>query len=56
VLIEADGAGYRLEHRRVDYDRAAVIAELERINYPGRNYVIRHMRGELNPPWMAFQE
>ncbi len=46
VLLEAGPAGYGLEYRRVDYDREAVIAELERLRHPGADFVIAHQRGE----------
>ena len=44
VLLTADRAGYQVEHRRVTYDRAAVIAALERQRHPGAAYIVRHMR------------
>lgn len=47
VILDADTGGYRVEHRRVDYDRAAVISAVEQLNHPGRGYVIRHHRGEM---------
>lgn len=51
VLLTADETGYRLEHRRVDYDHEAVIAACERVRFPGGPYVTRFMRGENLPPW-----
>jgi predicted phosphodiesterase len=50
VLLEADAAGYRIEHRRVDYDHAAVIAEMHALRHPGARYVVRHLAGEVRPP------
>jgi predicted phosphodiesterase len=47
VAIDASVGGYSLEHRRVDYDRQAVIDQLERLRHPGRGWIIRHLRGEL---------
>lgn len=44
VLLAADHSGYQVEHRHVEYDRAAVIAALERQRHPGGAYIIRHMR------------
>jgi hypothetical protein len=40
-----------LEHRRVDYDRAAVIEQLERVKHPGLEVLRAHFRGERLPPW-----
>lgn len=50
-LLEADDKGYRLENRRVTYDRDAVIAQLQRINHPGIQALSAHFRGERLPPW-----
>jgi hypothetical protein len=47
VIIEADEHGYALEHRRVAYDCEAVIGELERLNHPGRKWLIAHHRGQV---------
>jgi predicted phosphodiesterase len=47
VILDADGERYSIEHRRVAYDRAAVISAVEQLNHPGRGYVIRHHRGEM---------
>lgn len=44
VILTADEAGYQVEHRRADYDRAAVIAMLERQRHPGGAYIIRHLQ------------
>ena len=51
VLLEAHGAGYRLRHRRVAYDREAVIAALHAVNHPAVGYISHHMRGENRPHW-----
>jgi predicted phosphodiesterase len=48
VVIEADAHGYALEHRRVAYDSDAVISSLEKLNHPGRNWVIAHHRGHVS--------
>jgi predicted phosphodiesterase len=50
--LEADERGYRLENRRVEYDRAAVIAQLQHIRHPGTAALAAHMRGERKAPWM----
>jgi predicted phosphodiesterase len=51
VLLEATESGYRLQHRRVAYDREAVIKELRRVNHPAAEYITRCMRGAKYPPW-----
>jgi len=45
VLLDAGLDGYRIEHRRVAYDCDAVIDALERLNHPGRSWLINHHRG-----------
>jgi predicted phosphodiesterase len=51
VLLEAKESGYGLQHRRVWYDREAVVRELRRVNHPTMRYIMRHMRGENHPHW-----
>ena len=51
AVIEASSDGVRVEHRRVGYDRQAVIADLRRLRHPGAAFIIRHMRG--TPPATA---
>jgi predicted phosphodiesterase len=48
VVIDAGDDGYALEHRRVPYDCEAVIAALEALNHPGRDWLIKHHRGEVS--------
>jgi hypothetical protein len=48
VAIDAHEHGYALEHRRVAYDRAAVISTLEQLNHPGKKWLIAHHRGEVS--------
>jgi predicted phosphodiesterase len=50
-LLRAEAQGYALEHRRVDYDWAAVIEQLERVKHPGLEVLRAHFRGERLPPW-----
>jgi hypothetical protein len=45
VMLTANTEGYQVEHRRAGYDRAAVIAALERQRHPGRAYIIHHLLG-----------
>jgi len=51
VMLEADESGYRLRHRRVAYDREAVIGELGRVNHPAAKYIIQYLRGKNHPYW-----
>jgi predicted phosphodiesterase len=53
TLLEADASGYRLEQRRVDYDREAAIAGLERVRHPARRFIARWLQGGLKPRWGA---
>ena len=46
AILEASPSGCQVEHRRVDYDREAVIAALQRLRHPGAAFLARHMRGE----------
>ncbi len=39
AVLEAGGAGYRIEHRRVEYDRERVISELRRVRHPGADFI-----------------
>jgi len=41
VLLEASKEGYTLGHRRVSYDRAAVIDQLQQLKHPGREFIIK---------------
>lgn len=56
VLLEADESGYDLQHRRVAYDREAVVRELRRVNHPAARYIVRYMRGENHPYWRQASE
>ncbi len=51
VLLEAAKSGYRLQHRRVEYDRQAVIEAVRRSRHPAGSFIIRHFVGEQTPPW-----
>ena len=46
VVIHADRHGHRIEHRRVDYDRSAFLATLERSGHPAADYIASFQRGE----------
>jgi protein phosphatase len=47
LLLEAGESGFTTQHRRVDYDREAVIHRVERVNHPAASFVVRFMRGEI---------
>jgi putative phosphoesterase len=51
ILLDADAHGYRITRHFVEYDRAAVIAILEKQKHPGAHFISQHMRGERKPPW-----
>lgn len=46
AFLSADEIGYKIELRRVDYERQAVIEILEQIKHPARKFIISHLRGE----------
>ncbi len=49
VRLTAEKAGYEIQFQRVDYDREAVITALEEIHHPAAEYIVKHMRGEIDP-------
>jgi predicted phosphodiesterase len=48
VLLEADESGYQVEHRRVEYDRRAVIREVQRVRHPAAHYFVGLFGGEAS--------
>jgi predicted phosphodiesterase len=46
ALLEADAHGYRIQLRRVEYDREAVIKAIEQARHPTPSFLIGLMRGE----------
>jgi len=46
VVVHADRHGHRVEHRRVEYDRTAFLASLERSRHPAHAYIASFQRGE----------
>jgi predicted phosphodiesterase len=46
VLLDADEQGYRIQLRRVDYYREAVIKAIEQSRHPTPSFLIGFMRGE----------
>lgn len=53
ALLEADTGGYDIQMRYVDYDRQAVIHELQRVKHPTVEFLTKMLRGELLPPWAS---
>ena len=49
VLLNADEHGYRMQLRRVDYDREAVIKAIEQARHPTPSFLTGFMRGERIP-------
>jgi len=45
ALLDADRLGWTVQHRRVVYDHAAVIAVVERSQHPAANFIIDHQLG-----------
>jgi len=52
AILEADENGYEISHRRVDYDREAVIKAVQDVNHPALEYITRFMKGENKKDWM----
>lgn len=51
-VLHAEVDGYEIEHRRVEYDRQAVIEAVREVNHPAVDYIERFMRGENRKDWM----
>lgn len=56
VLLDADANGYRIVHRRVDYDHAAVIAAVRRVGHPAAEFIVRYMQGKNTPNWSKYTQ
>ncbi len=52
AVLDADARGYSIHHRRVDYDRDAVIRAVRDVNHPALDYIERFMKGENRKDWM----
>jgi predicted phosphodiesterase len=50
-ILDSDASGYRIEHRRVDYDRQAAMDAAEKTRNPAREFILRSLRGENKPGW-----
>jgi predicted phosphodiesterase len=53
LLLDVDAHGYRIQHRRVAYDRQAVVEAVQRVNHPDAGFIIRLMCGEIRPHWRS---
>ncbi len=53
VIVEADASGYRIEHRRVEYDHEAVIEVIRRVKYPNGEYLVDGLNGLHSPKWRS---
>ncbi len=51
VLLDADERGYRVQHRRVEYDRGATVAALRRVRHPAAAFIASFMLGQRRPGW-----
>jgi diadenosine tetraphosphatase ApaH/serine/threonine PP2A family protein phosphatase len=51
ALLETSSDTFKVMLRRVRYDNDAVIDALERSRHPGRAYLARFMRGEMEVTW-----
>lgn len=51
AILEAHSESYDIQMRYVDYDRQAVIDELQRIKHPTVEFITKMLRGEMLPPW-----
>lgn len=54
VLLKADSTEYHLEHRRVDYDRLAVLEAVQRLRHPGLGYIASLLLGQRQPTGTEF--
>jgi len=52
VLLDAEKSGYKLTHHFVDYDRKAVIDEVNRVRHPAADYINAYMHGDHLPFWI----
>jgi predicted phosphodiesterase len=53
VLLDADAAGYRLQHRLVAYDWQAVTEAVQEVQHPAAQFIIDLFLGRHRPHWDA---
>ena len=51
VLLENDAGGHRIEHRRVAYDIDELLAQMNRLRFPGTAFLTPRFLGEMTAPW-----
>ncbi len=51
VILDADAAGYQVQHRQVDYDHQRVIDQAGAIKYPALSVIRAFLQGERRPFW-----
>lgn len=54
VLLTADATSYTVEHRRVAYDRMAVLEAVRRLRHPGGGYIASFLLGQRQPTGAEF--
>lgn len=47
VVLHASPRGHRIEHRRVPYDHAAFVRDVQRTRHPEAEFILRFQRGEM---------
>lgn len=53
VILTADEQVYRVEHYRAQYDIQAAIEATQRCSNPGKDFMVRALRGEIRASWLA---
>jgi predicted phosphodiesterase len=56
AILEANEAGHTIEQRYVEYDREAVVQELQRVKHPATDFLAQFMREGVTPPWAQRTE
>jgi len=52
IVLDDEKTGYKLTQNFVEYDRKAVIDEVNRVRHPAADYINTYMRGEHIPFWL----
>jgi putative phosphoesterase len=47
AFLDTDSDGYRVTHRRVDFDRQAVVDQLNELVHPAREFIVHHLTHAL---------
>jgi len=53
VVLENEAGGHRFEHRRVAYDIDELLAQMNRLRFPGTAFLTPRFLGEVKAPWGA---